>query len=415
MRKLFFPLIICATALGLAAIAAFFSITGMSSIFPGWSIIVMTAAIEIGKLVSVSVLYRMWKQLSWLKWLLMPMTIVIMLITSIGIYGHLSSKYEGTASGMRTHESRLRLEAQKKEGIQDKIASYESAMKRKQDRAGSLITLRSNQETRLDSLYARNQLRSARDVQASIAQADREISLLNSESDSLNALIDASMVEISSLDSVVIKMESDVSGGEAATIKFIAKAVGTTTDSAANIFMLLIIFVFDPLAILLLVVFNIAVDGSKNDPKPDDPKLDDTDGVLDAQEEQQEQQEERKEGQEEEEQPKEADEASITESTVDQHGKVSNEERKLDEDELYSLLLYVLYNNGTLTENDHLDLYDEFMRKVKSSNINCTEAQVDAFLQMCVDMKIIRIGKEQRVALKSYTDALEKVRNRTSK
>lgn len=398
MRKFFFPAMIGLSALGLAAIAASFSVIGMASIFPGWTTVLMMAAIEAGKLVSVSVLYRMWKQLSWLKWLLIPMTIIIMMITSIGIYGHLSSAYEGTASDMRTHESQVQLEDQRKDGIREKIKACENAIGRKQVRAGSLVELRTKQEVRLDSLYARNQLRSAKEVQASIVQADKEIASLNEQSDSLNAVIDAAMVEISALDSTVIKMESSVSGGEAGTIRFISRATGITTDSAANVLMLLIIFVFDPLSILLLIVFNMAM---VYVPK----KEEEVPVVVPVESPKQEEIED-------EDPTEEPIEPVIYSSNAD--GEFVKEPLPIDKkitpaEDLNSRLLFVLFQNGKLSENDHLDLYPELVQKISDANIPCTKKQIDKFLELCVDLGIIRIGKHERVALKSYSDALEAI------
>ena len=407
-----FPFLIGVIALLLAAIAAFFSITGMANIFPGWSTLVMTSAIEAGKLISVSVLYRMWKELKWLKWLLIPMTAVIMLITSIGVYGHLSSGYEKTASHMRTHESQMQLGVQMRTGVKEKVESYEKAIERKQDRASSLVELRSKQENRLDSLYARNQLRSAKEVQASIAQADKEIAKLNAESDSLNAIIDQAMVEVTSLDSAMIVKESNASTGEVGTVKFMARILGWTTDSTVNLFILLLISVFDPLSILLLVVFNMAMDKANKKEDEQEELIHPPDDLIYTPD-----------------QPEQNDEPDDTTHTLEQHhepmitdvpnkpieamddrtSEVVVQKKKVTDEELYISLLYVLYHNGKLTENDHLDLYEKFVEKVRSSNIVCTEAQIDAFLQKCVDLKVIKIGKRDRIALKSYTDALKMV------
>lgn len=396
MRKFAFPFLIGFIALLLAAMAAFFSITGMANIFPGWSTIVMMSAIEAGKIISVSVLYRMWKELKWLKWLLIPMTAIIMLITSIGVYGHLSSGYEGTASNMRTHESKVRLEDQRKQGVKEKMTTYERAIERKQERARSLMELRAKQEIRLDSLYARNQLRSAKDVQASIAQADKEIGILNAECDSMNSIIDRAMTQISTLDSVMIDQESKVSGGEAATIRFMSRVTGWSTDSTANLFMLMIISVFDPLSILLLVVFNMAMDKVDRKEKEQDEREEDRardlepTGTFD-------------EAQKEDHAPTYVEEVVEKQDTIEKSSKLTDEE-------LYTSLLYVLYHNGKLIENDHLDVYDKFIDRVKNSNIVCNEAQIDEFLQKCVDLKVIKIGKKDRIALKNYMDALKTVR-----
>lgn len=412
MRKYLFPAIIGITALVLACVAGFFSITGMANIFPGWSTIVMTSAIEAGKLVSVSVLYRMWKRLSWLKWLLVPMTAIIMLITSIGVFGHLSSKYEGTASGMRTHESQVKLEGQRVAGIREKIAACDKAIARKQVRSASLVDLRTKQENRLDSLYARSQLRAAKEVQASIAHADKEIAVLNAESDSLTGVIDDAMVEIAALDSAVIRMESNASGGEAGTIKFISRAMNRSTDSVANVFMLLIISVFDPLSIILLIVFNMAIDRA-DEPKEEEPRKEEVDEPAPMEDPEEATAEvDGVQGQfpAEEVPPMVPIEKPVTpiepEATREPDTVETPVPSVTTKKELYAALLYVLYQNGKLNENDHLDAYSELVDKIAGSNILCTKDQIDVFLEVCVELKIIKINKHERIALKSYVDAL---------
>jgi len=278
MKRYIFPIVIGITAILLAAMAAFFSITGMGRIFIGWPILVMTSAIELGKLVAVSILYRLWSRLGWWKYLLVPMTAIIMLLTSAGIYGYLSSAYEHTASGMRTQDSRISLEEKRKETLTEKIAFYEKAIERKQERSATLADLRSQQENRMDSLYSKSQIRAAKGVQSSIEQANQEIGRLNTETDSLANRIEDVRMEMSVIDSTIIAMEAETAGGETGALKYVSRTTGWSMDSVANIFMLLIIFVFDPLAIILVVVFNIAWDKAEEEKeeeveKQEEPKV----------------------------------------------------------------------------------------------------------------------------------------------
>ena len=81
------------TAIALAAIAAFYSIIGLAQIFPGafWPIVIMGSVIEIGKLVTVSWLYNNWKDTPFLlRTYFLSAIVVIMIITSMGIFGFLS-------------------------------------------------------------------------------------------------------------------------------------------------------------------------------------------------------------------------------------------------------------------------------------------------------------------------------------
>jgi hypothetical protein len=442
MRNFSFPIIIGITALILAATAAFFSVTGMGKIFIGWPILVMASAIELGKLVAVSILYRLWKELSFWKYLLIPMTLIIMLLTSAGIYGFLSSAYEETASDMRIQESTRALENNKKTAIDNKIISYQDAIDRKNKRSLLLSDLRGQQENRMDSLYGRNQIRTAKTVQSSIAQADAEISKLGRESDSLNTLIDQARLQISAVDSAMIVMDSQNSKGETGTLKYIARVSGWSMDVVANLFMLFIICVFDPLSILLVVAFNISLDKAMKKSKKEEESMQEMIGpeppvqAIDEAEELSEPEPPVQDAEEVKELPETPPEETIEpdeaeelpepvvyetndsgdfvrsdEPVVEEVKKISPwEEYKrptLTKKELFLKLLYIIYKNGILNENDNLDEYKKFAQNILDENIDCTEQQVEEFLTMCDNLKIIKIGKKQRVALKRYQDAAE--------
>jgi len=97
---LFLAILILVIALVIAAVAAYFSIIGLTLLFvgSGHSIIVMGSALEVGKLIVVSFLHQYWEELnSWLKTYLILATIVLMAITSVGIYGYLANGYNATS------------------------------------------------------------------------------------------------------------------------------------------------------------------------------------------------------------------------------------------------------------------------------------------------------------------------------
>ena len=437
MKKYIFPISIGLTAIMLAAMAAYFSITGLGKIFLGWPILVMATAIELGKLMAVSVLYRLWDRLKWWKYLLVPMTVTIMLLTSAGIYGFLSASYEHTASGMRSSNSKIELEEKKKEGLNGRIKFYEESMDRKQQRANSLAGLRAQQENRMDSLYSKSQVRAAKGVQTMIAETDGEIGRLNKESDSLNVLIEQTQMKIAQADSLIISMNDEMGKGETGALKYLSRITGASMDSVANIFMVVIMFVFDPLAIILLIIFNIAWDKASEKRKEDE-------------------EEEQPEDQNKVEQPTETKKevpyeevALMPEEEVvhvedvaeekaaqpvqpliystnesgefvkiedEQGGKeeVESAPTTVSKQELYLSLLRILYQDGGLKRHDHIDAYDRFTGSVIHSGIKCTVEQIDEFLKQCVIWKIIRIGNMERTVLKSYEDAIAEIKVRVT-
>jgi len=118
IKERIFPLIIALSALSVSASAAVYSVTGLSMLFAGAStaVIIMAASLEVSKLVIASLLYQYWNKLN--KILRVYLTIaaaVLILITSAGIYGYLSSAYQKTADQTSIIDSRVAsLETKKK-------------------------------------------------------------------------------------------------------------------------------------------------------------------------------------------------------------------------------------------------------------------------------------------------------------
>lgn len=426
MNKYTFPISIGLTAIMLAAMAAFFSITGLGKIFLGWPILVMATAIELGKLVAVSVLYRLWDRLKWWKYILVPMTVMIMLLTSAGIYGFLSASYEHTASGVRSSGSKIELEEKKKQGFDSRIKFYQESMSRKQDRASSLAGLRLQQENRMDSLYAKSQIRAAKGVQSMIGETDKEIARLNRESDSLNVLIESMQMKIAQTDSTIIAMNDEIGKGETGALKYLSRITGASMDSVANIFMVVIMFVFDPLAIILIIVFNIAwdkanekvevkseqkaVNGFKQKPMDETHEQQqevslehNVDDAMNAEEHDEVQSEP---------QVYSTDENGNFIKVDETQPSPEKEQVSMNKQSFYLSLLHVLYQNGALKQHDHIDAYDRFTGSVIHAGIKCTSEQIDEFLKQCVLWKIIKIGNMERTVLKSYDDAVAEIKAR---
>lgn len=83
------------TSVGIAGIAAYFSVLGLATIFAGafMGIVIMAGALEFGKIVSAAYLHLFWDRLNYQKWIMAFMVFVLMLITSLGIFGYLSKAH----------------------------------------------------------------------------------------------------------------------------------------------------------------------------------------------------------------------------------------------------------------------------------------------------------------------------------
>jgi hypothetical protein len=250
-----------------ALCAAVFSVTGIAKLFAGaaLSAAVMASALELGKIVSISFLYQYWKEIPRaLKSYLSIAAVVLMIITSAGIYGYLSSAYAKVAA------TPLQLSADI-QTADSRIGSIEQDIKRKEDRLNQLITLRSQQETRLDELVSKSTTgnnTTIRSAQSALTAADRnvttlqnEITKLSEQRDSLRAITIGKQVEIET-------------NGDIGTFVYIAKMFGVSLDTVVKWFTLTIVLVFDPLAVALVIAVNFLLKKKddemelKEEPKP---------------------------------------------------------------------------------------------------------------------------------------------------
>jgi hypothetical protein len=263
IKEYFFPFLVALSAFSLAGAAAFFSVTGLSKLFGGaqGAVIIMASSLEFSKLVTASFLHKYWKTIDWkLKTYLTIGTITIMFITSAGIYGFLSSAYSETSNKLDNIDGQIALVEQKKKIVQDDITRLETNQKLKQDRVQSLITLRTQQEARVDSLYNRGKANIAKRVEEQINQSNSEITRVTTETDGLGQKIQVKNDEMAKFDTEILELKNNDIAGEVGPLKYIAKLTGSSMDSVVNFFILLLIFVFDPMAVCLVIATNITME-----------------------------------------------------------------------------------------------------------------------------------------------------------
>ena len=164
---LFLAIIILLTSLAIASVAAYFSVIGLSMLFvgSGISIIVMGIALEVGKLITVTVLKQLWEKLGFLlKTYLLIASIALSVITSIGVYGYLSNGYNSTSIKINTlTENRqlieTRISSLKEEN--EKLVNYkpqtkvaDDTSKNKSDFVAQKINLITQNELKIKELFS---------------------------------------------------------------------------------------------------------------------------------------------------------------------------------------------------------------------------------------------------------------------
>lgn len=237
------------TSLLLAICAAVFSVTGIAKLFAGaaLSAAIMASVLELGKLVSISFLYQYWENIpKSLKYYLSTSSVVLMLVTSAGIYGYLSSAYAKVAATPLTLTADI-------QSAQGKVNTVEQDIKRKEQRLNQLIVLRTQQETRVDQLITKSSTgnnSTIRNAQKVLDESDKNVSLLQKEISTLSSQRD-------SLNEISIKKRVEIeTNGDIGTFVYIAKILETDLDTVVKWFTLIIVLVFDPLAVALVIAVN---------------------------------------------------------------------------------------------------------------------------------------------------------------
>lgn len=254
MKLNIFKYIILISALSIACCAAFFSVTGISELFIGsiTAVAIMASSLELGKIISVSFLYRYWKEMpKFLRFYLCIGLVFLMSITSIGIYGYLSSAYSAGAANIQIKQNELALYETQQNAIQDHI-------QRDIIRINDLQHIQLQQENRLDSLVQKN--RGTYTQQRMVGQNNSESNSLQKELSQLYKQKDSiSLLHTNVLNSIN-------SNGKISTFYYFAKALGIPLDVIVKWFILVIVVVFDPLSISLFFAFNFLAKKDLNIP-----------------------------------------------------------------------------------------------------------------------------------------------------
>ena len=252
MKKYILPTLIALSALSISASAAFYSVTGLSMLFAGAStaVLIMASSLEISKLVIASLLYQYWSKLNvLLKTYLTIAIIVLILITSAGIYGFLSNSYQTTATQSEIVDKQI-------ETLEFKKKLYEDNKSNLIQEKQSLNNLRGNLSKNTTIQYTDKNgnlfVKSNNSTMKSIETANKSDEILSSKIDVIND-------SIFSLENQILEVRvNSEATSELGPLKYLSGITGQPMDKIINWFLLVIIFVFDPLAISLVIAANFA-------------------------------------------------------------------------------------------------------------------------------------------------------------
>jgi hypothetical protein len=268
-----FKKILNLSAFLLAGCAAFFSVKGIALLFSAsfWSVGIMAGSLEIAKLVSASYLYRYWDSINKvLRTYMLCATILLMGITSLGIFGFLSDAFQRNFSQYSLNVNKVQALKSQQTFVTSQVDFNKSKLK-------DLIELQKTYQGSLDSAVKQDVTVTKTSSGGLFSSGKTEKVTDNKLLDSKNKIIEGSQQNINSLFNQIgivsselqnleqqasklaqdiMVLESDNTKGEIGTFKFVAEAFGLKIENAVRLFIILIVIVFDPLAVALVIAYN---------------------------------------------------------------------------------------------------------------------------------------------------------------
>lgn len=269
IKKRIFPTIVALSALSVSASAAFYSVSGLSKLFAGatFEVIIMATSLEVAKLVIASLLYQYWGQLNkLLKFYLTLATIILVLITSAGIYGFLSAAYQETATKSGIVDKQVEVLELKKERF---VENREYLLTEKKEIDNSISSLRDGLSNNVIQYKDRETGEIITTTSSSTRKAlQGQLESAISQRDGISIKLEATTDSINKLDIKILDTESSADlASELGPLKYLSELTDKPMNSIINILLLIIIFVFDPLAISLVIAANFAFNQLKGKDK----------------------------------------------------------------------------------------------------------------------------------------------------
>ncbi len=255
--------LLLATGLTISAVAIYYSVVGLAAIFAAAAIpiYIMGGALEVAKLVCASWLKANWERIPRLMKTYMTIAVVVlMFITSMGIFGFLSKAHLDSNLVSGDVVDKVAIIDEKIRTQKDNIEAARKAL-RQMDESVDQTMARSNDEKGADKAAAlrRGQQRERTNLQNDIARAQKEIAALNEER--------------APIAKDLRKVEAEVG-----PIKYIAKLIygdnpdANVLEKAVTWVIIIIVMVFDPLAVIMLLAAQMTFGWKKEEPEPSEPK-----------------------------------------------------------------------------------------------------------------------------------------------
>ena len=253
-----FKYVVLLSAILIATVAAFFSISGLGKLFAGayLAVVIMASVLEAGKLVTASLLTRHWQDLTRLmRAYYLSATFILIVITSAGIYGFLTAAYQTTADQLSILDRQTQVLDLRKERYQEQLDLYIGERETLSLTVGELSRgLANNVIQYVDE--ETGQLVTTTSLNTRLVLQE-QLQITTQERGNLGLRIEELTDSVTQMDlqALNLTIDSEVTA-EAGPLRYLSNLTGWPMDQVVNAFALLIIFVFDPLAVSLVVAYN---------------------------------------------------------------------------------------------------------------------------------------------------------------
>ena len=257
----FRTLLLGVSALFVAFNAAFFSVSGLSKLFAGaaFSVMIMASSLELAKLITAGYLYNYWEKINkTFRIYLSGAVVILILITSLGIYGFLTSAFQDTFNQFSVQEKQLAFLQQKEKFWGDDVARYDTELERISDNIATLSNAKASSIQVRDTSSTTGFRQTISTTELRLSQ--QRISVEEENRKSVQAKREVAADSLQSIQLKILDVESSEGvSSELGPLQYLSGLLDKPMDQIINWFILIIIFVFDPLAVALVIAFNNAL------------------------------------------------------------------------------------------------------------------------------------------------------------
>jgi len=214
-------------AIGLAVFSGYYSVYGISKLFSGgsWSIVGMAGMLEFSKLVVITFLHDHYKTLKTaFKVYLMSSAVILMILTSVGVYGYLTNSYQETAKEIYETQNKIALIDKKKDIFLEQKSQIDTLVKQKGERISSYDQLRLSQENSLNNQLT--QKKGTKGLQKNIQSVDNSTQTLNKEISELNQKSIGLSDSVAKLEQEKLVLENSTFTSEIGPLLYLSRLTG---------------------------------------------------------------------------------------------------------------------------------------------------------------------------------------------